>query len=205
MAAVEFWDGAMDLDGYLGQMTQHHDLFIKRIFEAEISDADRNSFGVEPLRFLALTEDFCTDSAQFIPPIAKLAQELPHVELRFLRRDEHRGLANNYRRRDGYQAIPVIIALDERGNELGFLIERPRRVYDELAAETRRFAKEHPELDGINRTYDRMPHNTKLAVRENSERFRDENQERWSRWLLDELAEIVSTGIERRERQGAMV
>ncbi len=82
---------------------------------------------------------------------------------------------------------------------------RLEAVVELLAAETRRFAKDHPELDGINRTYDKMPHNTKLAVRENSERFRDENQEQWSRWLLDDLSAIVSAGIERRERQSAPV
>lgn len=193
----------MDLTTYLGQMTQNRDLFITRIDEANISDAGREVFGQEPLRLLVLTEDFCTDSAQFIPPLAKMSQELPEVELRLLLRDQHRDLADNYRRRDGYQAIPVIIVLDSEGNELGFLIERPRRVYDELATETRRFAREHPELAAVNRTYDKMPPETKAAVRANAERFRDAHQELWTRWLFEDLAEIVSRGITRRDQRGA--
>lgn len=200
MQAAAFWDSAMDIDSYLEQMTQHHDLFIQRIFDTDITDADREAFGREPVRFLALTEDFCPDSAQFIPPVAKLAQELPDVELRLLLRDQYLDLASNYRRKDGYQAIPVLIALDRDGNELGFFIERPQRVHDALAHESARFAKEHPELEGANRNYDRMPPETRAAVKANANTFREQNQALWTRWLFEDLEAMIASGMAARDQ-----
>jgi hypothetical protein len=189
--AADYWESAMDVEAYLNQMTQRREQFEKRIVSTELSDAEREAFTGRPLRILALTEDFCGDSAQFIPPVIRLAQELANVDIRLLLRDQHRELASGYVRKDGYQAIPVLILLAEDGDELGYLVERPERVNAALAAETRRFAKENPHLDGVNRTYDKMAPETKAAVRANSESFRDRNQAAWTCWLLEDLAAIV--------------
>jgi hypothetical protein len=191
--AADYWDEAMGAETYIQQMTQNRDLFERRIAETTVGPAERAAFGGRPLRVLALTEDFCGDSAQFIPPVIRLAQELANVEIRILLRDRHRDLASGYVRKDGYQAIPVLILLAEDGEELGYLVERPARVNDALAAETRRFARENPQLEGAQRTYDKMPPETKAAVRANSERFRDRNQAEWAGWLFEDLAAIVSS------------
>lgn len=194
--AAEYWDSAMEVDVYLDQMTQNRDLFERRIESTEITSFERAAFSGDMLQFLILTEDFCGDSAQFIPPVIRLARELENVDIRLLLRDQHRELAAGYVRKDGYQAIPVIIVLAGDGTEIGYLIERPARVYDALASETRRFAGEHPELEGINRTYDKMAPETRAAVRANADRFRDSRQAEWGRWLFEDLSEIV-------EREGA--
>ncbi len=190
--AADYWDSAMDAETYLNQMTQRQDQFEQRVASTKLSDVERAAFAGVPLRILALTEDFCGDSAQFIPPLIRLAQELDNVEIRLLLRDQHRELASGYVRKDGYQAIPVLIFLAPNGDEFGYLVERPARVNDALAAETRRFARENPHLDGVNRTYDKMAPETRSAVRENSERFRDARQAEWTHWLLEDLAAIVS-------------
>lgn len=190
--AASYWAVAMEATDYLNQMTQNRERFDRRIKAFEISDADHAAFGRVPLRILVLTEDFCGDSAQFIPPLIRIARELDNVDIRLLLRDQHRDLASGYVRKDGYQAIPVLILLDEDGEEIGYIVERPARVNDELAVETRRFAKENPQLEGANRSYDKMPPETKVAVRENADRFRESNQERWSRWLVEDLAELVA-------------
>jgi hypothetical protein len=192
MQAAEFWDQAMDAETYLGQMQQRHDEFVRRIGETEITEADRETFGGDPLRILAITEDWCNDSAQFLPPLVRLDSELPNVEIRFLSRDAHRDLASGYRRKDGYQAIPAIILLDGHGNELGSLIERPQRVYTDLAAETRRFVADNPHLEGAKRTYDKMPDETRRLVKANSDRFRDTRQPQFTRWLFEDLAGILA-------------
>lgn len=190
--AAGYWNEAMSVTDYLDQMTQNRDLFDRRIEAFEISAPNRATFSGATLRVLALTEDFCGDSAQFIPPLIGLARELDNVEIRLLLRDQHRDLASAYRRKDGYQAIPVLILLAPDGEEIGYIVERPARVNDELAAETRRFANEYPHLKGVNRTYDKMPPETRLAVRANADRFRDANQERWSRWLLEDVAGLIA-------------
>lgn len=192
MRAADYWERAMEVPAYVGRMTQNRELFARRIEETTIDAETRATFGGQPLRFLVLTEDFCGDSAQFIPPVARLARELDNVDVRILLRSDAQELADDYRRKDGYQAIPVFIALDPDGDEIGFLIERPQRVYDALAAETRRFAQDNPQLEGINRTYDRMPDETRQAVRANADRYRDGQQEIWTRWLFEELAALVA-------------
>ena len=190
--AADYWDSAMDAGTYLKQMTQRREQFEQRIASTELRDAEREAFSGRPLRILALTEDFCVDSAQFIPPLVRLAQDLDNVEVRLLLRDQHRDLASSYVRKDGYQAIPVLILLAENGDEIGYLVERPARVNGALAAETRRFAKENAHLEGANRTYDKMAPETRTAVRENSELFRNSNQAEWTRWLFEDLAAIVA-------------
>jgi hypothetical protein len=196
MPAADFWDEAMPYDTYLGQMRDKRDQHVARLQATAITAGERAAFAGEPLRFLVLTEDYCGDSAQFIPPVAKLAEELDNVELRILLRNEHRELADAYRRWDGYQAIPVFIILDQHGHELGFLSERPRRLYDVLAAETRRFAQAHPELDGINRTYANMPEATRAEVLANADRFRAEHDAEWTRVLFEDFAALVGEGRE---------
>jgi len=190
--AASYWDSALDAGAYLSQMTQNHDLFEQRISTTDISDTERAAFSDRQLRVLALTEDFCGDSAQFIPPVIRLAELLDNVEVRLLLRDQHRDLASGYVRKDGYQAIPVLILLTGDGDEIGYLVERPARVNDELAAETRRFATENSHLAGVNRTYDKMAPETRAAVRENADRFRIANQDRWTRWLFEDLAALVT-------------
>lgn len=192
MRAADYWDQAMDVPTYVGQMTMNRETFARRIDETAIDEATRAAFAERSLRVLVLTEDFCGDSAQFIPPVAKLAQELATIEVRILLRNEARELADQYRRKDGYQAIPVFIVLDAGGGEIGYLIERPQRVYDALASETRRFAQDNPHLDGITRTYDRMPDETRHAVRANADRYRDGEQAAWTRWLFEDLAALVA-------------
>ncbi len=190
--AASFWESAMNPDVYLSQMTQNRDLFEQRNRTTVISDAEQSAFSGRPLRVLSLTEDFCGDSAQFIPPVIRLAELLDNVEVRLLLRDQHRELASGYVRKDGYQAIPVLILLTGDGEEIGYLVERPARVNDELASDTRRFAAENPHLVGINRTYDNMAPETRTAVRANANRFRIANQDRWTRWLFEDLAKLAA-------------
>ncbi|MBX6343205.1 MAG: thioredoxin family protein, partial [Thermomicrobiaceae bacterium] len=149
--------------------------------------------------FLVITEDWCSDSAQFVPVVARLAREVPGVELRVLRRDEHHDLAERYPRKDGYHAIPIFILFDGEMRELGSLVERPTRAAEEIAAETRKFQREHPELPGINRTLAKQPEETRAAVKAHIREWRQGQQERWTRFLLDELAAIVEAGRARRD------
>ncbi len=194
MRAADYWNTAMEVDDYVGQMTQNREVFAERIETTQLTDEQRRAFAGNPVRILILTEDFCGDSAQFIPPVARLARESDDVAVRVLRRNDGRDLAANYRRKDGYQAIPVFIILGPGGEERGFVIERPQVAYTEMAAETRRFAAEHPDLEGVNRAYDRMPDDTRTAVRANSERFRLTRTDTWVAALFDELAAASRTG-----------
>jgi hypothetical protein len=152
---------------------------------------ERAAFAGEPLRILVLTEDFCGDSAQLIPVAGRLARELDNVDVRVLHRDQHLELADGYRRKDGYQAIPVFILHSPDGEEIGSLIERPERATQAMAAETARFAAEHDQLEGVRRSYQSMPEATRKAVSENIRQWRASQQDTWTRWFLDDLAQLL--------------
>lgn len=197
MLAAERYKQAISVDDYLDQMTQNHDRCIGNIEGTEISDEDRKFFSEHPLRVLILTEEWCIDSTQFVPVLTRLSREVPDMQIRVLKRDEHKDLATNYRRKDGYQAIPVFIFFDESMREIGFLIERPAQVTEEMIAETRRFQQAHPELEGITRTFDKMPEETRAAVKENSSVWRTDRQDRFARYFLDEVTELVQHAFEK--------
>jgi hypothetical protein len=187
----DYWESALALADYVDQMTLNQEWFRSNLEATELLPEERAAFVGGPLRILVLTEDFCGDSAQLIPVAGRLARELDNVEVRVLHRDQHLELADGYRRKDGYQAIPVFIVLDETGDELGSLIERPERSTQAMAAETARFAAEHADLEGVRRSYQNMPDATRKAVSENIRRWRAGQQELWTRWFLDDLAQLL--------------
>src|SRR6185312_14430619 len=200
MLAAERFQQAIAIDDYCDQMTQNRDAFLANFERAEITEKDRQFFSAQPLNVLILTEEWCSDSLQFVPALAKLALEVPDIDVRVLRRDENTDLATNYRRKDGYQAIPVFIFFDRDMREIAFLIERPERVSEEMAEETRRFQQLHPELPGITRNFDRMPEETRAAVKANSQQWRRGQQDRFVRYFLDEVAEIVQHALQAQEQ-----
>lgn len=191
MRAADFWSEALELDDYMDQLTLNQELFRSNLESVRLKPAEMAAFAGATLRILVLTEDFCGDSAQLIPVAGRLARELENVEIRILHRDQHLELADGYRRKDGYQAIPVFIMLDADGGERGSLIERPERATQAMTTETRRFAAANAELDGIRRNYQSMPETTRKSVSENIYRWRVDQQETWTRWFLEDMAQIL--------------
>ena len=191
MLAAERFQQATGIDDYFEKLTQNSDICHANLERTEITDKDRQVFGARPLHVLILTEEWCIDSLQFVPVLARLAREVPGIEIRVLKRDDNQDLATNYRRKDGYQAIPVFIFFDKDMREIGYLIERPQMVSEEMADETRRFQQQHPDLPGIMRTYDNMPEETRAAVKAHSQQWRRGQQDRFARYFLDEVAEII--------------
>lgn len=189
--AAERYAEAMTIDEYMAQMERNRERFSRNIENARITDEERAVFSQAPLRILVITEDWCGDSAQFVPVLVRLAREVPNVELRVLRRDLNREFAAQYPRHDGYNAIPIFILLDGELNELGALVERPARATEEIAQETRRFQRAHPELPGITRNVDRMPDETRAAIKANIAEWREGYHDRWARYLLEDLAAIA--------------
>lgn len=68
-------------------------------------------------KLLVLAEDWCIDTSSTVPLLARLAEQVPGIELRILGRDEHPALMDRYLT-NGNRAIPVVIVLDEAFREL---------------------------------------------------------------------------------------
>ncbi len=75
--------------------------------------------------WLVLTEAWCGDAAQNIPVLNKMAETNPHIEIRFLLRDENLELMDQYLTNGG-RSIPKMILLDAGSfKELGAWGPRP--------------------------------------------------------------------------------
>ena len=96
-----------------------------------------------PRRLLVLAEDWCGDASNTIPILARLAERVPGLELRVIRRDEHPEVMDQYLT-DGSRSIPIVIALDVDFRELGHWGPRPTALQDWVLANKARIAK--PEL-----------------------------------------------------------
>jgi hypothetical protein len=191
LAYERYENDAVEIERYIESMENNREQFLRNIEDATVGEEHLEFYRKSPVKFLVITEDWCIDSVQFIPALVKLSREVPGIEIKVLRRDDHTDLASSYRRKDGYQAIPVFVIFDEEGNELGSLVERPERASEEMAAETRRFQEANPDLEGIRRNYDRMPEETKAKVKAHNREWRLGKQANFQAYLLDELRQII--------------
>ena len=192
MTAAEHWSAAMTVDDYVGQMwRKNRKTFTRNRERTGIDDATRAVFAGRPLRILILTEHYCEDSKQLVPVVWRLEDELEGIEVRVLRQHQHPDLASRYLTA-GHPAIPVFILLDEQLREVGSLVERPERMTAELTAEMRHFQRTHPEMPGIQRAVDRMPDETRAALKRHIAIWRDDQQDRWAQHLLEDLADLLA-------------
>jgi len=83
---------------------------------------------------LAVAEDWCGDSANTIPYIARLVDSVPSLALRIVNSSDGRWVMERYRTPDGRAATPTIVLLDSAGNPVGCFVERPLKLREVLAA-----------------------------------------------------------------------
>lgn len=71
----------------------------------------------KPVTLLAITEGWCGDAAQILPVIAGMVEISNQLSLRVVYRDENPELMNQYLTH-GTQSIPIIIGMDQSGQEI---------------------------------------------------------------------------------------
>jgi hypothetical protein len=83
------------------------------------------------LRILVVAEDWCVDSANTVPLLARLAGAAG-VDLRILHRQQAQSLLDAHRTRDGRTATPLVVMLRD-GRDAGAWVERPAALRDAFA------------------------------------------------------------------------
>jgi hypothetical protein len=124
MTVEEFRQG-LTLAQYLDQMTMNRDRFQQALSTAKLTPADHavlERLG-RPRYVMVITEDWCGTSLAYVPPVAKLVEATPGVDLRIFLRDENPALMDRYLKRGLYRSIPVIAFFDEQMNERARFIE----------------------------------------------------------------------------------
>jgi len=76
---------------------------------------------------LVLSEDWCGDSINILPYLAKLTDGLVNMEMRIMRRDENLDIMDAHLTGKA-RSIPVVILLDENFRECGWWGPRPTEL-----------------------------------------------------------------------------
>jgi Thioredoxin len=79
--------------------------------------------------WMVITENWCGDSAQNIPYMAKIVSLNNKIELRFLLRDSNPDIMDHYLT-NGARSIPILVSFDEEGNELFRWGARPKEAQE---------------------------------------------------------------------------
>jgi thioredoxin-like negative regulator of GroEL len=119
------WDKALSFDDFVAASEKQRGLWdgLHRIAVVPDWAIAAVPAGVRR-KLLVIAEDWCGDASSTIPVLARLAEAVPGLELRILRRDEYPEVMDRYLT-EGTRSIPIVIALDEGFRELGHWGPRP--------------------------------------------------------------------------------
>lgn len=119
------WDKALSFDEFVAASEKQRGLWegLHRIAVVPDWAVAAVPSGVRR-KLLVIAEDWCGDASSTIPVVARMAEAVPGLELRIIRRDEHPEVMDHYLT-NGSRSIPIVIALDEAFRELGHWGPRP--------------------------------------------------------------------------------
>lgn len=125
MVTAERFAQGLTVAEYVTRMSTNRERFARLLEEAPVVPEDRDALAGRgrKIKLLVITEDWCPDSLRTIPPVARLVEGLPNVELRIFLRDANPDVMDGYLKRGQFRAIPVFAVFDEEMHEIGRLIE----------------------------------------------------------------------------------
>ena len=126
MVTMEQFAQGMTARQYLDQMSMNKERMVSTIDSTVIRDADIQILEryAGTRKILVITEDWCGTSLGSVPFVVKLAEAIPHIEMRIFLRDENPDLMDQFLKGGVYRSIPVIAFFDEHMHELARFIER---------------------------------------------------------------------------------
>ncbi len=136
-----YYNNGMSWAQFLGAATQNK-ARLQAFYDAFDFDEDTLTFfnGRTPLQVLAIAEDWCPDVAQNLAVIARIADEVPGMELSIVRREGNAELMSEYAT-GGKERIPVVAFYDMTFRELARWAGRCRAadawIFDEVLKGTR--------------------------------------------------------------------
>jgi hypothetical protein len=116
MGAVDYrkhWNEAYPWADYLGTEVQEHRKLWEAVWQRatvpEWARAQAARLGGE-WRLLVISEDWCGDASNTVPVLAKLAEEVPGMEMRVVKRDQNLALMDAHLT-GGSRSIPLAVLL----------------------------------------------------------------------------------------------
>lgn len=126
----ERFEAAPTFDGFVDAAQQNKELWTTTYRLARVPDSFVARVGALPARLhlLVLNEDWCGDSVNTLPAIAKLVSLVPEkVDLRVVGRDVNSDLMDSHLTGTS-RSIPVVIVLDDNYVERGWWGPRPKEL-----------------------------------------------------------------------------
>jgi len=141
---AELYDRGLDFGDFLAAADQRretwHNNYARSALDPETIDRVRALSGA--WRLLVVAEDWCGDSANTIPYLARLVEAADGLNMKVIDSEVGRRLMEAYPTPDGRPATPTVLVLDEAGREVGCWLERPATLQDWFLSNEDRLADE---------------------------------------------------------------
>ncbi len=147
----QIWQDAMTFDQFVAGARPEHQALWQGIYRhAKSPEWAAGLVDGRKLHLLAITEDWCMDTSNTLPFLARVAEAVPGVDLRLILRESNPHIMDRYLT-NGSRSIPVLIILDEEFRDIGrwgprpselqawVMANRPRLTKAEVVKEERRW------------------------------------------------------------------
>lgn len=123
----ELFTSGVSFADFLAAATSRRDTWTGNYERAKAPAALRARLAALPgrWRLLVVAEDWCGDSANTVPYIARLIEDQDNVDLRVVDSTRGRAVMDAHLTADGRAATPTILVLDKGFTEAGCLVEQP--------------------------------------------------------------------------------
>ncbi|HSU13054.1 thioredoxin family protein [Longimicrobium sp.] len=126
----KYWDLGFTWDDYLGnEVKEHRDLWHGVWTRSRVPEWATAAAPAGEWKVLVISEDWCGDASNTVPVIARLAETLPNVEMRVVKRDEHPELMDRHLT-SGSRSIPLAVVLRPDWSVAGQWGPRPSELQD---------------------------------------------------------------------------
>ncbi|TDL30599.1 thioredoxin family protein [Jeotgalibacillus sp. S-D1] len=120
MTALNYWfNKGLTIEEYISQMTFHKDNMEHVLQEFNLPDdqAFFDQLASRNLRVIVITEDWCGDAMMNNPVLIALGKAA-NLDIRFILRDEHADLMDQYLTNGTARSIPIFIFINDLGEEV---------------------------------------------------------------------------------------
>ncbi len=133
--AERFKEGARFVD-VLARAKDNSEMWQAVYKRAQITDeaARRAAALHQTWHLLVINEDWCGDSVNILPYVARLEEASRHVEMRIIGRDANRDLMDAHLTGKS-RSVPIVIVYDDSFREKGWWGPRPRPLQDWVLTE----------------------------------------------------------------------
>jgi hypothetical protein len=126
---ARFYEGETFAD-FLARPIKQHELWVaithRVVIPIELSARVEALHGQWHL--LVLSEDWCGDSINIVPIVAKLTESVSNMDMRILARDENLDIMDTHLTGGKSRSIPIVILLNPKFQECGRWGPRPREL-----------------------------------------------------------------------------